>query len=194
MKMFDFFDQPWTLIGFAILALFGILTFRSVIPEKKRMWQFLIPICIVAAAFGIDFLVKTDMEKIAGLLNLGIKAVEEENVDAIETVIDENYRDSFHNNKEHLLSHCRQVLSQHIVENNKITNSLITISGDNATATIFMTTRFNTDSYVAKTYNIPFVLIEVDINFQKQSDNNWLINRIEVRRLNRQQTNWGQIR
>ena len=192
--MFDFFDQPWTLIGLAVLVLFGILTFRSVVPEKKRWWQFLIPICIAATALGTDYLVKTDMEKIAGLLNLGIKAVEEENVDTIEIIIDENYRDSFHNNKEHLLSHCRQALSQHIVENNKITNSLITISGDNATATIFMTTRFDADSYVAINYGISFVLIEVDIYFQKQSDNTWLINRIEVRRLNREQTNWRQIR
>ena len=192
--MFDFFDQPWTLIGLAVLVLFGILTFRSVVPEKKRWWQFLIPICIAATALGTDYLVKTDMEKIAGLLNLGIKAVEEENVDTIEIIIDENYRDSFHNNKEHLLSHCRQALSQHIVENNKITNSLITISGDNATATIFMTTRFDADSYVAINYGISFVLIEVDIYFQKQSDNTWLINRIEVRRLDRQQTNWRQIK
>ena len=192
--MFDFFDQPWTLIGFAVLVLFGILTFRSVVPEKKRWWQFLIPICIVAAAFGTDYLVKTDREKIVDLLNFGIKAVEEGNCDAIGTIIDENYWDSFHNNKEHLLSHCRQALSQDIVEHNKITNSLITISGDKATATVFMTTRFNVDSYVAKNYSISFVLIEVDIYFQKQNDNNWLINRIEIRRLDRQQTNWRQIR
>jgi hypothetical protein len=191
--MFNFFDQPWTLIGLSVLVLFGILTFRSVVPEKKHWWQFLIPICVFAAAFGIDYFVKTDMEKIAGLLNIGIKAVEEEDCDTIEIIIDENYWDSFHNNKEHLLSHCRQALSQHIVENNKITNSLITISGDNATATIFMTTRFDADSYAAKNYGISFVLSEIDIYFIKQSDNNWLINRIEIRRLNRQQINWGQI-
>ena len=192
--MFDFFDQPWTLIGLAVLVLFGILTFRSVFPEKKHWWQFLIPICIAAAAFGIDYLVKTDMEKIVGLLNFGIKAVENENCDAIGTIIDENYQDSFHNNKEQLLSHCRQALSQHIVANDKITNSLITISGDNATATVFMTIKFEADSYVAKNYGIPFVLLEVDINFIKHNDDNWLINRIEVRRLDRQQTNWRQIR
>ena len=192
--MFDFFEQPWTLLGLAVLVLFAILTFRNVIPEKKRWWQFLIPICIAAVAFGIDHLVKTDMEKIAGLLNFGITAVEKENVDAIGTVIAENYHDSFHNNKEHLLSHCRQALSQHIVENNKIKKLLITISGDNATATIFMTIIFNEDSYVVKNYGIPSVPLEVDINFIKQSDNNWLINRIEICRINREQTNWRQIR
>jgi len=192
--MFDFFNQPWTLIGLAVLVLFGILTFRSVVPEKKRWWQLLIPICIVGAAFGIDYLVKTDMEEIADILNLGVQAVEEENVDAIETIIDVNYQDSFHNNKGHLLSHCRQALSQHIVENNNITNSLITISGDKATATIFITTKLDADSSVVKNYGISSVFIEVDINFIKQSDNTWLINRIEVRRLNRQQANWTQIR
>jgi len=193
--MFDFFDQPWTLIGLAVLVLFGILTFRSVIPEKKRWWQFLIPVCIAAVAFGTDYIVKTDMEKIVGLLNFGIKAVEEENCDAIGTIIDDNYRDSFHNNKEHLMSHCRQELSQNIVEKSKKTNSpRPNISENNATATVFMTTTFNKDSYVVKNYGISSFQIEVDIYFLKKSDNTWLINRIEVRRLNRQQTNWGQIR
>jgi hypothetical protein len=123
-----------------------------------------------------------------------MKAVEEENVDAIETVIDENYWDSFHNNKEHLLSHCRQTLTQHIVENNKIKKTIITISGDTATATIFITTKLDANSYVVKNYGISSIPSEADINFIKQSDNTWLINRIEIRRLNYQQANWGQIR
>jgi hypothetical protein len=193
--MFNIFDQPWTLLATAVLFLFGILTFRSVIPEKRRWWQWLIPILIVFIAFEIDFLVQTDTEKVITIINQGIQAVEEENCDAIEALIDENYSDSYHNTKEHLISHCRQELSQNIVEKNKKTNSpRPTISGNNATATVFMTTTFNKDSYVTQNYNIPFILIEADLYLKKQPDNNWLLNRIEVRRLNRQQTNWSQIR
>ncbi|UCE47264.1 MAG: hypothetical protein JSW47_16875, partial [Phycisphaerales bacterium] len=62
--MFDFFEQPYTLIGGAVLVLFGVLTFRSVLPEKRRWWQWLLPMVLAGSAFGLDAMVQTDSEQI----------------------------------------------------------------------------------------------------------------------------------
>jgi lipoprotein signal peptidase len=103
--MFNFYEQPWTLLGIAVIVLFGILTYRSVVPEKKRAWQLLIPLLIALAGFGIDRLVTTDTEKINSIIDSGIKAVKAENFNAVDSYISDDYRDSFHRSKEQLISH-----------------------------------------------------------------------------------------
>lgn len=106
--MFNVFEQPWTLVGASVVVLLVILTIRSVWPEKRRWWQLLIPVFVAIGGFGLDFFVQTDLEKINSLIDAGIKAVEEENCDAIESIIADNYEDSFHNTKNELMSHCRR--------------------------------------------------------------------------------------
>ncbi len=192
--MFDIFEQPWTLVGAAILILFGILTFRSIFPEKRHWWQWLFPIIIVAASFGTDYLIKTDHEKINSVINAGMKAVKNKDYRTIETIVADNYSDSLHNSKASLMTHCRQKLSQNLVEKNKKTGQLITISGRNATAIIFLTMTFTKDSYISQNY-LSFLQMKVELYLQKQSDNNeWLITRVEIREINRQQVSWSQTR
>ncbi|MHC4215343.1 MAG: hypothetical protein ACYSWP_18430, partial [Planctomycetota bacterium] len=70
--MLEIFEQPWTLLGAAVLVLFGILTFRSFCPEKRRWWQLLVPVFLIALAFGTDLLVQTDREKINAVIKTAI--------------------------------------------------------------------------------------------------------------------------
>ena len=191
--MFNFFEQPYTLIGAAVLVLFAMLTFRSVLPEKRRWWQLLVPALVVAAAFGLDLAVRTDLEKINAVINTCIKAVEEEDCNAIEAIIAEDYRDSYHNTKRDLMRHCRTRLSQPLVEKNKKRACLVQLSPPNATATLFATIIFEKDSYVSVNYKA-WLMVEVRLSFQEQPDKTWLINRIEILELDRQPTNWSQIR
>ncbi len=191
--MFDFFEQPYTLIGAAVLVLFAMLTFRSVLPEKRRWWQLLVPALVVAAAFGLDFAVRTDLEKINAVIKTCIKAVEEEDCNAIEAIIAEDYRDSYHNTKRDLMHRCRTRLSQSLVKKNNKRACLVQLSSSNATATLFATIIFEKDSYVSVNYKA-WLMIEVRFDFQEQPDKTWLINRIEILELDRQPTNWSQIR
>ena len=108
--MWDIFDQPWTLTGLAVLVFFGVLTYRSIFPEKKSRLQWLLPLLVIAAAFGTDYLVQTDLEKIDDVINTGMKAVTKKDYQAIEALISENYSDSYHNSKESLMADCRRQL------------------------------------------------------------------------------------
>ncbi|MBA7635697.1 hypothetical protein ES703_43301 [subsurface metagenome] len=191
--MFNFFEQPYTLIGAAVLVLFAMLTFRSVLPEKRRWWQLLVPALVVTAAFGMDFAVRTDLEKINAVINTCIKAVEEEDCNAIEAIIAEDYRDSYHNTKRDLMRHCRTRLSQPLVEKNKKRACLVQLSPPNATATLFATIIFEKDSYVSVNYKA-WLMVEARLSFQEQPDKTWLINRIEILEIDRQPASWSQIR
>ena len=191
--MFNIFEKPWTLTGIAVLVLLGLLQFRSIFTEKRRWWQWLIPAFLAVAAFGLDCFVKTDLEKINAVIKTSIKAVQQEDCDAIEAIIADNYRDSYHNTKAHLMAHCRRELSRSAVEKNKKANLLIDKSGPQATAVLTVWIRFDKDSYIAQNYKQLF-LIKVRLNLQKQPHKRWLIHRAELLELDRQPVNWRQIR
>lgn len=191
--MFDFFEQPYTLIGAAVIVLFVVFTIRSVIPEKRRWWQFLLPVFIAAAGIAIDMLVQTDLEKVNSVISTVIKAVQEEDCDAIEAVVAEDYRDSFHNTKWDLISHCRRKLTPSLIEKNKKTACLVELSPPKATATVFMLTIFDKKSYVAENYK-PFIFFKIELRFQKQPDKTWLISRGELLEIDKQPAKWNDIR
>ena len=191
--MFDIFEQPWTLLGASVIILFAILTIRSVWPENRRWWQLLIPVAIAAVGFGLDFLVQTDLEKINALIDRGIKAVEEEDCGAIESIIADNYRDSFHNTKEDLMSHCRTQLAPGLVAKGKKSACLVELSPPTATATIFILLTFDKDSYISREYKSS-MQVKAKLYLQKQPDKGWLITRAELLEIDRQPVNWRQIR
>ncbi len=191
--MFDIFEQPWTLVGTAVLVLFGMLTFRSFCPEKRRWWQLLIPIFLIAAAFGADMLVQTDTEKINAIIKTAIKAVQQEDCSAIEATIANNYSDSYHSTKKHLLDHCRRELSKPLVDKGKKTGLLIDISDSNATAILFAVIIFDKNSYISQNYK-SFLLVKARLSLRKKPDKKWLINRIEILELDRLPTKWNSIR
>jgi len=191
--MFDFFEQPYMLIGAAVLFLFGVLTFRSVVPEKRHWWQLLLPVFVAIAAFGLDMLVQTDLEKINSVISTVIKAVEGEDCNAIEAIIAEDYRDSYHNTKRHLLTHCRKRLTPSLIVKNKKRASLVELSPPNATAILFMLTTFDKNSSISVDYK-SFLLLKIELHFRKQQDKTWLINRAEILELDRQPAKWSHIR
>jgi len=192
--MFDFFEQPYTLIGAAVLVLFGILTYRSVVPEKRYWWQLLLPVFVVISAFALDMLVQTDLEKINSVIDTVIKAVQEEDCNTIETIIAENYSDSFHKTKKHLMARCRLKLTPSLVEKNKKRASpFVKLSPPNATVILFMLTTFDKNSTISVNYK-SFLFSKIELHLQKQLDKTWLINRAEIRALDRQPANWSDVR
>ena len=187
------FDKPWTLLGAAVLVLFGMLTFRSIFPEKRRWWQLLVPVFFVVAAFGLDMLVQTDLEKIHSIINATLKAVQQRDYNAIEAAIADNYSDSYHGTKLQLMAHCRKELQRSLIKKIKKTGLLPDISDSNAKAILFATVIFDENSYISQNYK-SFILVKARLSLQKQPDKRWLISRIEILELDRLPTSWKEIR
>jgi hypothetical protein len=192
--MFDFFEQPYTLIGGAVLVLFGVLTVRSVLPEKRRFWQWLLPVALAGAAFGLDAMVQTDTEQINATIKAGVRGIEAEDIDAIGRVISDSYSDSLHGTKQRLLFYCRQSLSQSQVVKARVKGVRLTdLSEAGATAIVFTQLTFDKNSYVAENYK-PSLQIKTRLNLKKHAGIGWLISRVELKGLDGQSVSWRQIR
>ncbi len=191
--MSDVFEQPWPLLIIAVVILIILFLFRSIFPDRKRWWQFLIPVLIGAAAFGLDWLVQTDLEKIEAVIAAVSKAAEAEDCQRIEQLVADDYRDSFHRNKQRLMSRCRGRLSSPLIDKNITTVISTDISSPTATAVFTMRILFDPQSRVYQNY-MRIMLMKIKINLQKTPDEKWLIDRAEIIEINRQPANWQNIR
>jgi hypothetical protein len=190
--MSNIFEQPWLLLITAVLVLIVLLIVRAVLPEKRHWWQWLVPVLIAAAAFGLDFLVRTDIEKITEVIKTASKAVEEENPAAIEPLISPDYRDSYHITKTRLISHCRARLAEPLIEENITRISEINIQDTKANVVFTVRIVFDKQSYVYQEFK-QLMLIKLQAQMQKQADGEWLISRAEILTIDRQPANWRRI-
>jgi len=176
----------------AVVLLLILPVVQALSLHEPRWWLWLFPPCLAVAAFALDGFVKTDLEKINDLIRTGIKAVEDEKPDTIDTIVAPNYSDSYHNTKERLMHYCRRMLSEPLVEKNKKLALETEISPPEAIATLTVITKFDKRSFV---YDYkPRMLIKTELTLQKQSDKIWLINRAELLEIDRQPVNWRQIK
>jgi hypothetical protein len=175
--MFDFFEQPWTLLGAAVLVLFGFLTCRSLWPEKRRWWHLLVPVMIAGIGFGLDFLVTTDMEKIHGTVDALLKAVQAEDCDAVAELIASDYADSRHATREQLLFHCRQELDGPTIQVVKSRGVEVELSGSEATVLLNLFLRFEEASRITKQYKA-VALAKVRLHLSRKAGR-WRIDRAE---------------
>ncbi len=187
--MSNIFEQPWILLTAAAFCLAVIITIRQAFPEKRRAWQLVIPAIVVIAAFGLDILVQTDLEKINLLIKTGMSAVENETPDVIETIISPDYRDSYHDSKQMLMEHCRNLLSGLEIEKNKKLDLQIEMSAPTATITLKVLTKFDEQG---RPIQLPtrFLTTRLRLNLTKGGGKKWLIERAEVLEINNQHIGW----
>lgn len=190
--MWNIFEQPWTLLVTAVIALIVVLVLHRTVEGKKRLFLWLLPPLLALLAFGLDHLIETDLEKIRAVIDTAVTAVEDENADAIEPIIADNYRDSLHKRKEAFLYHCKRKLSGPLVDKNIARIISIDISGTQSVAIFTVRIVFDQRSYVAQAYK-QLVLTKVEMTLQKQPDNRWLVTSIELLELDLQPTSWSDL-
>jgi hypothetical protein len=188
--MWNICEQPWTLLGAAVLVLFGVLTFRSIWYEKRRSWQWLLPAGVAVVAVGLDLGVTTDLEKINQVIKTGLRAVEAEDCGAIARLVADDYQDSYHKSKESLLSQCRARLVPPAVKKIRKVSANVEVSPPDAKATLTIWITFDKDSFWAQNYK-PTALVTVELYFRKQPNKTWLLHRAEVRELDKMPITWS---
>ncbi len=178
--MWDVFGQPWTLLGAAVIVLLVVLTVRAILPdEKRRAWQWLLPLGVAVLAVGLDALVATDIEKINELVKAGIQAVEQEDCSAVARLLSEDYRDSCHESKEAAVSDCRARLVPPAIERIRKIASEMKITPPEAVATFTVLVQFDKDSIWAQSYK-PSAMVVLQFHLRRQPDGNWRVRRAEV--------------
>lgn len=191
--MFNIFEQYWTLLIAAVIAFVVVLQVRSIFPEKRTWWQWLIPAGLAVTAFACDGLVKTDLEKVLALLKAGMIAVEAEDVAGIDKVISPDYRDSHHATKEHLMRYCRLMLSEPLVAEIKMFALAKELSPPQATVTLTVRMRFDEQSFVYKNYK-PTLMMKSRLHLQKQPNKTWRISSAEPLEIDLQPVTWRTLR
>jgi len=191
--MFDIFEQPWTLLAIAVLELLVVLILRSFFPQKYNRRQFVAVFVLVVAAFAFDFFIKTDLEKINILIKTGIKAVEEEDVNPIATLISSAYKDSVHKSKDDFVNVCRVLLEKPLIEKNKIMSKQISVTAPNAEVTIAVVSHFDKTSSYFQDLAQPFIITKAKLNLRKNAQKAWQVERAEILEINKQQINWGNV-
>lgn len=176
---------PITIAGLTILLLTNIVNCGE---RSACLW--LIPVFLCISAFALDWLVKTDMEKITSVINSGIKTVEEENCEGIAQILSEDYQDSYHKNKKELIQYCKRILYEPVVKNNRKSHQEIKINADNATASIVVWTSFEPDGWVFE-LGKTFMQTGARLHLKKSADKKWLINEVEILEIDKQQVNWS---
>ena len=177
----------------AIAALLTLQIIHVIVVYKRHRWQWFLPIVLVVAAFGLDMLVQTDLEKINTLISTVRKASEQEDFDAMEALISADYSDSFHNAKVDLMNHCRRLLSEPLVEKTRKMSLEVDISSPKAEATLVAVIHFEKQSRVYREYR-PSVIFKIKLDLQKGQDKRWLIHRTEVLEIDRRPVSWRDIR
>ena len=190
--MFNIFDNPWLLTIVAIL-LVPILSFlRQPWPDKHQRWILFVPLLLFMSAFGLDFLVKTDREKIDLIINQSITAAVTNNTALIEAVVSEDYSDDVHKSKRALLSTCRSVFATYSIKKINKRSKQINIVRSDATANLHYVVHLNPRSTYATAGTIVFVKME--ISFVKSPTRKWYVKTADIISINNQPMNWNSIR
>ena len=192
--MWNVFEQPWTLLGAAMIVLLGVLTFRSVWPEKRAWWQWLLPAGIAALGVGLDLAVATDLEKINQLIKIAMRAAEKEDCAALGRLIAADYADSFHKDKQALLDQCRARLVPPAVEQVRKLGMTVRITPPEATVILTMRVKLEPGSFWVRSYGKSAALVKAQFWLRKQPDKSWLVTRIEVLEVDTMPANWGMAR
>lgn len=192
------FSTKLTMIIHGVLALaIAVLLILQIIhvigTYERHRWQWFIPIILALAGLGLDFLVKTDLEKINILIRTVRIATEEEDIDAIGAILSEDYSDSYHNSKAALVNHCRRLLSEPLVRTSKEIGVIREITPPRAKVILTSVIHFDEQSWVSREYR-SFVWLKIKLDLQKEEDKRWLVNRAEILEVDKQPVNWSYVR
>jgi hypothetical protein len=190
--MYNIFQTPWPLITAAVVILVILTVFRLGWPEKKRLWQLLLPPLLALTALGLDFFVKTDYEKIEIIFQLGSIAVADEDVDSLANLFADNYSDPVHHSKQSFVHYCRALFSEPLVEKVKLRYNKITVAPPRADALFEVAVHPESNPDLAVSPEIIFVKMKLD--FTKTPHKIWLIRGSQIRAINNQPFNWNTVK
>ena len=186
--MFNIFQQPWALLAVSFVLLVVVYIMRTSYPEKQKFWHLLIPVFVIILAFGLDYLVKTDQEKIKGVLNAAITATVERDTAAMAPLIAEDYRDRQHVSKKAIMMTFQYLVKRHSIKSITMTSHNIVVDGETAEAEILVRVRMNSGNTSIPAPDLAYA--KVKLKFKKKPDETWVIKSTQLVEVNKNPVNW----
>ena len=81
--MTNIFQTPWLLLSISLVLLIVVTVVRQNSPEKTLWWLLLLPLILGVVAFGLDYFIKTDYEKVKHTIKCTRNAIVAEDTDAL---------------------------------------------------------------------------------------------------------------
>jgi len=185
--MTNIFEQPWLLLIVAGAVFLVVAVFRDVLPARRGWLFWLLPVVIAAAAFGLDYFVRTDKEKIDTVLAKACKAVEEEDIRALAPLISNDYHDSAHPSKQALLDHFGERLAEPVIE--KIVPAIVSLDIKPPNATAVFTGRVMFDPKGPVFEYRKMMLFKLQADFIKDRGE-WFFSKTEILTIDLQPAGW----
>lgn len=187
------FEQSWPLLVGALVVFLVVGTWRAVVPEKNRWWQWCFPVGLALLALGLDLLVATDHEQILSLSRNLVKMVAAEDVDGISRLLAPDYRDSMHRDRDALLAHVESGLGHSpVFKLTKLNREIESLDASEASLTMELIVVFEKESRIASFYKQQF-FVTLRLGMVKSSRRVWLLQRIDLLEIDRQPMGWGQV-
>ena len=185
--MTNIFESPWLLLIVAGVVFLITAFFRDLLPPKRAWIFWLLPVFIAMAAFAIDYFVQTDKEKIESVLSRACKAVESENIKALEPLVWENYSDSAHPSRRVLLNNFQSQLNEPVID--KVVPAVISLDIKPSDATVIFTARVMFDPKGPVYEYQKMMVFKLEANLIK-SAGKWYFSRVEITAINFQPAGW----
>jgi len=186
--MYNIFQQPWLLLALSFVLLVIVYIIRTSFPEKQKSWHLILPVLIIVLALGLDYLVKTDHEKVQTTLEDIVTATLNRDVNTIDKLIAEDYSDRHHPNKQSIMELCKIVVKIHNIKSMTITSQDITVEGKKANAEMLVRLRMHDSNSAIPAPEWNYAKVKLFLN--KQPDKSWQIKSTELVEVNKQPVSW----
>lgn len=183
-------EKPWLLTVIAIVVFAVLHIVRDFKPAKIGKWYLLVPIIIIALAFGLDYLIETDREKIFTIIDVAETAIVNEKIEPLEQIVAVDYSDSRHSDRQQAFEHCKVLYL--IAPLSSINHTYMELNVDQAKAVAEIEAFISFDPESQAGAMVSKVMVKLRVTFAKDPAA-WKIISSELLEVNRKPLNWGQI-
>ena len=186
---YNIFQSPWFLIWVSVAVWLVAAIIRVTVPEKKRWWHMAAALIIFAAAFGADYFVKTDREKVDILIDRGIEATVAADVAAVEAIIGEDYADRTHRSKAEFMGKCRRYFNRPVAESIRRTYYNVSINGRSAVVDLSAVVHLMPQNNEVP--GIQMVPVKLKIECKLYGEKDWQVSSAELVEVNNNPVRWN---
>ncbi len=170
------FESPWLLLTVAGVTLIAASVVRQVKTEWGY-WPLLVPLIIAALAFGLDYIVKTDLEKVNSIISSAKNAAITGIMSDIMPFISPDYADRSYPSKEQLEVKLKKVFTNSGIKKIRTRSHVVDLKTDTANSQLHVVVHLDKNSRYAIAGSIVFVGLQFD--YVKVGEN-WMVKRSDI--------------